>query len=256
VPNRAESSARFAGSLAKRGRFVAPLHLAVLKKSLCCRWLRRGPALASAMAGHLYQPARGRWFEECVMSLSVGGSNNNNYLALQALWQQQQPQGATGAQSNPLAQLLGALEQQGSGTTSSATSGASAGTTGTSATTSSAANSFPQFGSQTLQALLALQNGGASSSASSLLGDAGGANGTDPTQQSQPGEGRHHHHHMDGDGGGAGATSQSTSTSSSTADASSTSGTTNAANNNLVERLMQMQAQLLNASSTQTIATV
>jgi hypothetical protein len=190
------------------------------------------------------------------MSVSVGGSNNNNYLALQALWQQQQSQGSTGVQSNPLAQLLGSIEQQGGSTTSSAASGASTGTAGTTGTTSSAGIAFPQFGPQTLQALLALQNGGASSPASSLTGDAGGANDADPTQQSQPGEGHHRHHHADGDSDGSGAASQRASTSPSASDASSTSGAGGVTNNNLVERLAQMQAQLLNASSTQTIATV
>ena len=130
------------------------------------------------------------------MSLSVSGSNNNSQ-PLQALLATAAVAGHDRRAMRPAGAIARRAQQQGERHASSATSGASAATG-----RHRRGISFPQFGPQILQALLALQNGGASSSASSLLSSADGSSGTDGTQQSQPDEGHHHHHHM---GGGEGA---------------------------------------------------
>jgi hypothetical protein len=230
------------------------------------------------------------------MSLSVGSSSTNNpYAYIQALLQQEQSQGgATTGQSDPLSALFAAFNQQGPSATSSA------------AASSPSGNTVPQFGSQMLQALLALQqtsgSGSPTQSPSSQPGadgssDTGGATSDSQQTQGQSGH-HHHHHHMDGangaGGGGQspfqllaaadnGATSQtsanangSDTTTITFADGStvsmttappsggSTSSTTtsqpaggaNVAGNNLLEQLIQMQAQLLTPAATQSLATV
>jgi hypothetical protein len=228
------------------------------------------------------------------MSLFVSGSNPNNPFALQSLWQQGASSSAPQSQSDPLSSLLAALGQQVTGA-----AGATNGTSPTGASAPAGSGSMAQqFGSQTLQALLALQANG--SDPQSLLsqfaagGDDATAQQSQQSQQSQGQHGHHHHHHVDfgsnGAGAGpnpmsmlmaadAGASSQtttnangSTTTSITYADGSSVSMTTAAAgstatsssppaggstgtNNNLIEQLIQMQAQLLTPSSTQTVAT-
>lgn len=248
------------------------------------------------------------------MSTSVGASSTTNpFASLQALWQQLQSPGSTTAQSDPLSQLLAAVGQQGTGATSTSSAG-SASSTGAA---SSPGNSFPQFSSQMLQALLALQQGsGAGASTDDSFGTSDASTGQQAGQP-QPGQhGHHHHHHMGGAGGAggtwgaggagsasvtagaagaggqspfdllasadSGATSQTTanangstttsityadgstvavttaapsSTSSSTAGSGSTSGAANVASNNLIEQLIEMQAQLLNPTTTQSITT-
>ncbi|HML08411.1 MAG TPA: hypothetical protein VK430_09845 [Xanthobacteraceae bacterium] len=231
--------------------------------------------------------------EECAMSTSVGAASNNNpYAYLQALWQQEQSNGAT-AQSDPLSQLFAAFGQQGTGATSSPGTGSSTGAA------SASGNTLPQFSPQTLQALLAMQSSGNGSSSQSLLSqfNAGGSAGTgDTTSGQQAHHGHHRHHHMQNAGGlggqspldllnsaEAGATSQttanangSTTTSITYADGSSVSLTTaapaagsnspggsgsssggaNVAGNNFIEQLIQLQAQLTTAAPAQAIATV
>jgi hypothetical protein len=154
------------------------------------------------------------------MSLSVGSSNNNPF----ALWQSLLQPNSTGssAQSDPLASLLATLGQSGAAAISTA------GTSSSSATTAGASgNSSPQFGPQTLQTLFDLQANGSNSQ--SLLAQLGG------------------------DGSTTAAPSDS---SSSSGNSSAQSGGTNVANNNLLERLIQMQAQLVASTTTQSIATV
>ena len=230
------------------------------------------------------------------MSLSVNSSNANPFATLQSLWQQATSQNT--AASDPLSQLLGAIDQQaGSGSSSTSTAAAA----GSSATGSALSGGSLQFGPQTLQALFALQANWSNSQSLASQVDGGSnsaASSTDPTQQAQAGQQAHHgHHHHHGMGGGgqnlldalfspSGATSQtatnsngsstttityadgssvaltsaptsSTSASSSSASSdSSTAGTANVAGNNLIEQLIQMQAQLLNTTTPQSIATV
>jgi hypothetical protein len=239
------------------------------------------------------------------MSLSVGSSSTNNpYAYIQALLQQEQSQGgATAGQSDPLSALFAAFNQQGPSATSPAGAGSSP------AASSPPGNTFPQFGSQMLQALLALQQTSGSGSPtqspqspSSPLGADGSPDTSGATSDSQQTQGQsghhHHHHHMDGangaGGGGQspfqllaaadnGATSQTSAnangsdtttitfadgstvsmttappsgSSTSTAATSPPSGGANVAGNNLLEQLIQMQAQLLTPAATQSLATV
>ena len=229
------------------------------------------------------------------MSLSVNGSNSPNPFALlQSLWQQNTSANGTQSQSDPLSSLLAALGQQDSASATAANATTATTSSGSGVTAPSGATS-PQFGPQTLEALLALQaNGSGSQSLASQFANATG--GLDPggsQQASQSQGGHHHHHHHMGSGGGsggmggiqnfmnmlAGATSQttanangSTTTSISYADGSSVSmtsaasGTSTASDsttasaggasvsgNNLLEQLIQMQAQLVAPAATQSV---
>ncbi len=188
------------------------------------------------------------------MSLSVTSNNKNPF----ALWQSLlQPNSSTSsAQSDPLASLLASLNQ-GSGASTSATGTSSSSTT----TTGTPGSSSPQFGPQTLQALFDLQaNTSNPQSLQAQLDGDGSASTSDPnaSQQAQQGQGPHghHHHHVDGAGGAGGSGAASSNSSSSSASATSSSGGGNVANNNLLERLIQMQSQLITPSTTQSIATV
>lgn len=179
------------------------------------------------------------------MSLSVNASQAANPFAyLQAL--QQQSPGNTQQPADPLSALLAAINQSGN----TATSPSAAGTSG--GGTAPANIASPQFGSQTLQTLLALQsNGGNSQSPQSQLNDA--LTGSDPeagqqSQQTQGHHGHHHHHHVQG----AGLDSSQDPTSG---DASSSAASNSMGANNLMEQLLQMQSQL-NPAVTQSLATV
>lgn len=221
------------------------------------------------------------------MSWSVAGSNATNPLGfLQSLW----PQGASAkdkqGQSDPLSSLLAALDQRNPGTNASSPATPSSGSSGTS-------SSNAQFGPQTLQALLALQtdNSDPQALASQVTGALNDSD-SDSAQQPGATQGRHgHHHHMSaGDSGGlnplsflaginGAATSQTTTNPSGTtttsityADGSTVSTTTataggtagsdvtsasaggaNVTSGNLLERLIQMQAQLLAPTATQSV---
>jgi hypothetical protein len=175
------------------------------------------------------------------MSLSVSGSNANNpFASLQSLWQQ--ASSASGAQSpsDPLSALLSELNQAGAG---------GAGLSSNSAAGTAAQPTTPQFGPQTLQALLALQSNGTSAQALAAQFD-GGANG-DPlsavaSQPSQSPHGHHHHHHgAGGSNGSAGATSDGPT---------ANSGGGSATGNDL-QQLLQMQAQLVAPAGTQNTVT-
>ena len=225
------------------------------------------------------------------MSAAVSASGSSNpYAYLQALWQQEQSSGAT-PQSDPLSQLLAAISQQGGGATSSPGAGSSTGATSTSG---NALGQFSPQTLQALLALQSSGNGSSQQSPFSQFNADGSAGMDDTTSGQQAHHGHHHrHHHMDNDGGlggqspldllnsaEAGATSQttanangSTTTAITFADGSSVSMTTaaatgssassgassggaNVANNNFIEQLIQLQAQLVNAAPAQGIATV
>jgi hypothetical protein len=183
------------------------------------------------------------------MSLSVNGSNQNNPFALQALWQQQASSASgTQAQSDPLSQLLAQFGQQGTGTTSTA-SGTGSTVAGTTATPGS---SSPQFGSQTLQALLALQtNGSNAQSLASQFGD--DVTGDDPLaalqSQSSQGGHHHHHHHMGTNGSNAQTTGGAAGASNSSTGSGSGTGTSG------LNQWLQMQAQLTPPAVAQELAT-
>jgi hypothetical protein len=233
-------------------------------------------------------------FQERFMSLSVNGSNTNNPAALwQSLLSPDSSASGT-SQSDPLSELLAALGQNTGASSSGTSSNSASSSTGSAATTSG--SSSPQFGPQTLQALFDLQaNGSTSQSLASQLGGDGTTDETDPSsaQQSQPGEGQHAHHHHHHAGGAQSAadmfasaesaTSQtnansngsSTTTityadgssvtlttappsnsSNSSASSTSSSGSANVTGNNLLEQLIQMQAQLLTPAASQSSVTV
>jgi hypothetical protein len=189
------------------------------------------------------------------MSFSVNGSNANNPFAQWQVLLQQDSSASSSAQSDPIASLLAAMGQgHGTGATAPSGGSSSTGATGTSGSSS------PQFGAQTLQTLFDIQTNGANSQ--SLLSQASGsggpndANSSPQAQQSQPGH--HHHHHAGGaNDGSTAAPTTAVPSDGSTSPASSTSsaGGASVANNNLLERLIQMQAQLINPTTAQNVAT-
>jgi hypothetical protein len=212
------------------------------------------------------------------MSLSVNGSSNNNPNALwQSLLQSDAPASGS-AQSDPIASLLAALGQN-TGTASANASSANAPSSSTSATVSTpSGGSSPQFDRQTLQTLFDAQSG-ASSSQSSPAQLGNGPGDSYAPQQAQQSGGHHGHHRHNqvgrapgGDQSGpdmldpagfadSGATSQTNAAaesdgSNSSGSAAASAGSASLANNNLLERLIQMQAQLTSATTPQNIATV
>jgi hypothetical protein len=227
--------------------------------------------------------------EERSMSLSVGSNSSNPFALIQSMWPHSSSTNGAQGQSDPLASLLSSLGQQYpaaqiSGANSSSPTSPSASTPG-----SSSANT--QFGPQTLQALLALQTDNSDPQAlASQFANA--VNDADPTSQSDASQGQrgHHHHHMGAGGSGgqnllsllSGASSSATSktttnpngtsttsityadgsTVSMTTAASGTSGSdattssaggANVTGGNMLERLIQMQAQLLAPAATQSV---
>jgi hypothetical protein len=196
--------------------------------------------------------------QECFMSVSVNGSNANNPYAL---WQSLlQPNSSTSnsAQSDPIASLLAALGQsQGTATGTTAPSGGAGSSSTSSAVTSG--NSSPQFDAQTLQTMFDMQAN--ASNSQPVQPPLDGSTGSDDSfssqqaQQSQPGH--HHHHHAEGanDGSTAAPTTAAPSGGSTSSATSNTAGGANVAQNNLLERLIQMQAQLINPTTAQNVAT-
>jgi hypothetical protein len=179
------------------------------------------------------------------MSFSVSGSNASNpFASLQSLWQQQLSASGTQTPSDPLSALLSALNQQGGGGGVSSASGSNGlGTT-------AAQSTSPQFGPQTLQALLALQSNG--TNAQTLAAQFDGAANGDPlsalgSQSSQGSQGHDHHHRHGADGSNGSAGSGSGT-------ATSNSGGANAGGNDLAQ-LLQMQAQLVAPAGTQSAVT-
>jgi hypothetical protein len=188
-----------------------------------------------------------RRFEERAMSLSVSGTNANNpFAALQSLWQQASSANGAQGSSTSLSSLLAALGPQGGASLTSGTS--------LNGATDVTANAATPFGSQTLQALLALQaNGGNQQSLASQFENEAG--GTDPLSalQTQQSQGQHHHHHHHMGAGGSGTTDTASSGSSSSGASGSSGGAANGTGNNLIERLLQMQAQLVAPAATQSV---
>jgi hypothetical protein len=197
--------------------------------------------------------------QEYFMSVSVNGSNANNPYALWQSLLQTDSSASNSAQSDPIASLLAALGQgQGSAAGATAPSGGSSSTS--SAVTSG--SSSPQFGAQTLQTLFDMQaNTSNSQSLASQLGgsaDPDDANSSLQAQSSDGQHGHHHHHHMSGTGDGSTAaptTAAPSDGSTSPATSNASAGGANVAQNNLLERLIQMQAQLVNPVTVQNVAT-
>jgi hypothetical protein len=211
--------------------------------------------------------------QEYFMSLSVNGSNANNPFAQWQSLLQQDSSTSSSAQSDPIASLLAALGQ-GQNTTTGAT--ASSGGASSSSTSGASGSSSPQFGAQTLQTLFDMQANAANpQSAQSPLDASTGSD--DSFSSPQAGGGQSLLGSAD-----SGATSQtainangsSTTTttyadgstvalttaapsdgSTSSASSNSSAGGANVANNNLLERLIQMQAQLINPTTAQNVAT-
>jgi hypothetical protein len=231
--------------------------------------------------------------QEYFMSFSVNGSNANNPYALWQSLLQPDSSASTSAQSDPIGSLLAALGQ-GTATGATASSGNASSSSANGTTTSgSSAPQFGAQTLQTLFDMQA--NASNSQSLLSQVGGNSGSNDANSSPQAQQSDGHHRHHHMSGSGGAgggqnpldvlgsadSGATSQtaanangsSTTTityadgstvalttaapsgSTSSASSNSSAGGTNVANNNLLERLIQMQAQLTNTATAQNVAT-
>ena len=177
------------------------------------------------------------------MSVSVNGSNAQNPYALWQSLLQPDSSASNGAQSDPIASLLAALGQgQGSATGATASAGgASASSTGGTATSGS---SSPQFDAQTLQTLFDMQAN--ASNLQPVQPPLDGNTGSDDSFSSQQAP-----------QGGADDGSAAAPADGSTPSASSnpSAGGANVAQNNLLERLMQMQAQLINPATVQNVAT-
>lgn len=206
------------------------------------------------------------------MSLSVNSSNPNNpYAFLQSLMQQGSSPTSSATQSDPLSELMAALDQQNNSSSASA-AGAS------SSPSSTGAGSAPQFGPQMLQALFAMQADVSNALVSQLDGSTAGASqqggasasgagdqnpldalfsasGTSQTTANANGSSTTTITYADGSSV-AMTTPAGSSGSSTSADSSSAANGTNAVNNNLIEQLIQMQAQLLNTTTPQSIMTV
>jgi hypothetical protein len=186
--------------------------------------------------------------QEYFMSVSVNGSNANNPYALWQSLLQPDSSASNGVQSDPIASLLAALGQ-GQGTTTGAT--ASSGGAGSSSTSSAvtSGSSSPQFDAQTLQTMFDMQ-----ANASNLqpvqppLDGSTGSDDSFSSQQVQQGGAN--------DGSAAAPTTAAPADGSTpSASSNSSAGGANVAQNNLLERLIQMQAQLINPATVQDIAT-
>ena len=208
------------------------------------------------------------------MSVSVNGSNANNPYALWQSLLQPDSSASNGAQSDPIASLLAALGQgQGSATGTSASAGG-ASSSSTSATATSGSSS-PQFGAQTLQTLFDMQaNADNPQAAQSPLDGSTGSD--DSFSSSQAGGGQSLLGSADSgatsqtainangsstttttyaDGSTVALTTAAPSGGSSSSTTANTAGGINVMQNNLLERLIQMQAQLVNPATVQNVAT-
>ena len=98
---------------------------------------------------------------------------------------------------------------------------------------------------------------GATASATGSASSTAGTTATSGTQsqQSQATQGHHGHHHPAGGTNGQNPLVP-TSDASATSSDGSTSGGANATGSSLIEQLMQMQAQLMNTTTPQSLATV
>lgn len=193
------------------------------------------------------------------MSVSVNGSNANNPYALWQSLLQPDSSASNSAQSDPIASLLAAVGQsQGTAIGTTAPSGGAGSSSTSSAVTSG--SSSPQFDAQILQTMFDMQAN--ASNLQPVQPPLDGSTGSDDSfssqqaQQSQPGH--HHHHHAGGanDGSTAAPTTAAPADGSTpSASSNSSAGGANVANNNLLERLIRMQAQLVNPATVQNVAT-
>jgi hypothetical protein len=228
------------------------------EKALFFKGLCHGPGFASTAAVRALARALG--VQECFMSFSVNGSNANNPFALWQSLLQPDSAASNSAQSDPIASLLSTLGQ-GQGTATSATAAAGGASASSTSGTATSGSSSPQLGAQTLQTLFDMQ--ASSSNSQSFLSQLGGSGGSDDANsspQAQPSDGQygHHHHHPtsgSGDGPTAAPTAAAPSDGSASSATSNTAGGASVANNNLLERLIQMQAQLNNPATAQNVAT-
>jgi hypothetical protein len=207
------------------------------------------------------------------MSVSVDGSNANYPYALWQSLLQPDSSASNSAQSDPIASLLAALGQgQGAATGATAPSGGAALSSTSSGVTSGSTS--PQFDAQTLQTMFDMQAN--ASNLQAVQPPLDGSTGSDDSFSSQQaGSGQSLLGSAD-----SGATSQtainangSSTTTTTYADATvalttaapsggssssttaNTAGGANVMQNNLLERLIQMQAQLINPATVQNIAT-
>jgi hypothetical protein len=226
------------------------------EKSLFFTGLCHGPGFASSLWGKL-SPAL--CVQEYFMSFSVNGSNVQNPFALWQSLLQPDSSASNSAQSDPIASLLAALGQsQGTAAGATAPSGGAGSSSTSSAVTSG--SSSPQFDAQTLQTMFDMQaNASNSQPVQPPLDGSAGSDDSFSSQQAQQSQPGHHHHHHPG-GANDGSTAASTTAapsdgSASSANSSASAGGANVAQNNLLERLIQMQAQLINPTTPQNVAT-
>jgi hypothetical protein len=228
----------------------------MLEKSLLFRGLRHGLGFASTAAGHAL--ALAFRVQEYFMSVSVNGSNAQNPYALWQSLLQPNSSASSSAQSDPVASLLAALGQ-GQGSATGATASASGAAASATSGTATSGSSSPQFDAQTLQTMFDMQAN--ASNLQPVQPPLDGNTGSDDSfssqqapssQQAQQSQHGHHHHHAGDANDSSTAAPAGGSTSSAT---SNTAGGANVAQNNLLERLIQMQAQLSNPATVQNIAT-
>ena len=181
------------------------------------------------------------------MSVSVNGSNANNPYALWQSLLQPDSSASNGAQSDPIASLLAALGQS-QGTTTGAT--ASSGGAGSSSSAVTSGSSSPQFDAQTLQTMFDMQAN--ASNLQPVQPPLDGSTGSDDSFSSPPAQ------QGGANDGSAAAPATAAPADGATPSVSSNSsaGGANVLQNNLLERLIQMQAQLINPATVQDIATV
>ena len=179
------------------------------------------------------------------MSVSVNGSNANNPYALWQSLLQPDSSASNGAQSDPIASLLAALGQGQGATTGATASSGGAGSSSTSSAVTSGSSS-PQFDAQTLQTMFDMQAN--ASNLQPVQPPLDGSTGSDDSFSSQQGGAN--------DGSAAAPTTAAPADGSTpSASSNSSAGGANVAQNNLLERLIQMQAQLINPATVQDIAT-
>ena len=190
------------------------------------------------------------------MSFSVNGSNAQNPFALYQSLLQPDSSASNSAQSDPIASLLAALGQ-GQGTTASATASAGGASASSTSGTATSGSSSPQFDAQTLQTMFDMQAN--ASNLQPVQPPLDGSTGSDDSFSSQQAPQSEPGHQAAGanDGSTTAPTAAAPSEdSTSSAGSNSSAGGANVANNNLLERLMQMQAQLINPTTAQDVAMV
>ncbi len=179
------------------------------------------------------------------MSFSVNGSNTQNPFALWQSLLQPDSSASTSAQSDPIASLLAALGQ-GQDSATGATASAGGASASSTSGTSTSGSSSPQFDAQTLQTMFDMQAN--ASNLQPVQPPLDGSTGSDNSFSSQQGGAN--------DGSAAAPTTAAPADGSTpSANSNSFAGGANVAHNNLLERLIQMQVQLINPATVQDVAT-